>query len=46
VTVEHVVVGLLRERMNIGAQALQQCGLTPEKALEQVQRLDYGSSTS
>ena len=44
VTVEHVVLGLMREQMNIGAQVLQQCGLTAEKALEEVQRLDYGIS--
>jgi ATP-dependent Clp protease ATP-binding subunit ClpC len=46
VGVEHLIVGLLRERMNVGAQALQQCGLTAEQANEQVQQLGTGGSTS
>lgn len=39
VGVEHLLVGLLRERMNIGAQVLQHCGVTAEEALAQAQRL-------
>jgi ATP-dependent Clp protease ATP-binding subunit ClpA len=46
VGVEHLIVGLLGERMNIGAQVLQQCGLTAEQALEQVQRLGTSGSAS
>ena len=35
---EHVVLGLLRERMNLGAQVLQENGLTLEQAEAEVQR--------
>ena len=38
VGVEHLVLGLMRERICIAAQALAQQGLTEEGALEQVQR--------
>lgn len=39
VGVEHLLVGLLRERKNFGAQVLQQCGLTVDEAVADVQRL-------
>jgi ATP-dependent Clp protease ATP-binding subunit ClpC len=35
---EHLLVGLLRERLNIGAQVLQQQGLSVERAGAAVQR--------
>ena len=38
VGLEHLVLGLMRERECIAAQALSQHGLTEEGALEQVQR--------
>ena len=44
VGVEHVVLGLMRERICIAAQALAQHGLTEEGALEQVQRSGAESS--
>ena len=40
--VEHLLVGLLRERGNIGAEVLQQCGLTEEQAAAQVQQIGAG----
>ena len=46
VGVEHLLVGMLRERKSFGAQVLQRCGLTAEQALEQVQRLSADGSTS
>lgn len=39
VGVEHLLAGMLRERLNIGAQALQQSGLTLDQALAQVHAL-------
>jgi ATP-dependent Clp protease ATP-binding subunit ClpC len=38
VGVAHVVLGLLRERMNLGAQVLQQHGLSQEHAAAAVER--------
>ena len=38
VDVEHLVVGLMRERVGIGAQALAQHGLTLERAVEHARR--------
>jgi ATP-dependent Clp protease ATP-binding subunit ClpC len=38
VGVEHIVVGLLRERLNIGAQVLQEHGLSVERATAEAQR--------
>jgi hypothetical protein len=32
--VEHLIVGLMQERLNVGAQALAQHGVTLERALE------------
>jgi ATP-dependent Clp protease ATP-binding subunit ClpC len=46
VGVEHLVVGLMRERMNIGAQVLQELGLTPERADEEVRRFGTGDGAS
>ena len=46
VGVEHLLVGMLRERMNFGAQVLQHCGLTTEQALAQVQRLGTDGGTT
>lgn len=40
VGIEHLVVGLLRERMNIGAQVLQDYGLSVEQAIAEAQRRD------
>jgi ATP-dependent Clp protease ATP-binding subunit ClpC len=34
--IEHLLVGLLRERKNIGAQVLHQLGVTEERALERL----------
>lgn len=44
VGLEHLLLGLMRERMCIAAQALAQHGLTEEGALEQVQRSGAESS--
>ncbi len=44
VGVEHLVLGLMRERVGIGAQALAQHGLTEAGALEQVRRTGAESS--
>jgi ATP-dependent Clp protease ATP-binding subunit ClpC len=38
VGVEHLVIGVLRERKTIGAQVLEQCGLSAERVSEQLQR--------
>ena len=38
VGVEHLVVGLLREQMNVGAQVLQDHGLSIEQATAEAQR--------
>ena len=38
VGVEHLVVGLLREQMSIGAQVLQEHGLSVEQATSEAQR--------
>ena len=38
VGVEHIVVGLLREQMNIGAQVLQEHGLSVEQVTAEAQR--------
>lgn len=46
VGVEHLVVGLMRERMNIGAEVLHQSGLTLEHATEQAERLAPDGSGS
>ncbi|HEY9516507.1 MAG TPA: Clp protease N-terminal domain-containing protein, partial [Gemmatimonadaceae bacterium] len=43
VGVEHLLVGLLRERKNFGAQVLQHCGLTVDQAVAHVQRLGTNS---
>ena len=40
VDVEHLVVGLLREQMNVGAQVLQDHGLTVERAESAVRHGD------
>ena len=40
VGIEHLVVGLLRERMSIGAQVLQQHGLSVQQAIAEAQRRD------
>lgn len=37
VGIEHLIVGLLRERLNLGAQVLQQQGLTEERAMTAIQ---------
>jgi ATP-dependent Clp protease ATP-binding subunit ClpC len=39
---EHVVLGLLRQQMNIGAQVLQQHGLTVQQAAAEVQQRGGG----
>jgi ATP-dependent Clp protease ATP-binding subunit ClpC len=39
VGLEHLLVGLLQERLNIGAQALAQCGLTLERAADQARQV-------
>lgn len=44
VGLEHLVLGLMRERVCIAAQALARHGLTEEDALEQVQRSGAESS--
>ena len=38
VGVEHLVVGLLREKMSVGAQVLQEHGLSVEQAIAEAQR--------
>lgn len=43
---EHLVIGVLREGVNIGALVLEHCGLTTERVLEQLQRSATDSSTS
>ena len=44
VGVEHILVGLLRERVNVGAQALQHNGLTVEHVIGEAQeRSTHGS---
>ncbi len=46
VGIEHLLVGLLGERLNIGAQVLQQYGLSAEQAAAEVRhRGDGGSAT-
>ena len=44
VGVEHLVLGLLRQRMNLGAGVLQQHGLTMEQAAAEVQQRGGGES--
>jgi ATP-dependent Clp protease ATP-binding subunit ClpC len=44
VDVEHLVVGLLRERLNVGAQVLLQCGLTVEHAERVARQRSAGQS--
>ena len=45
VGIEHILVGLLRERMNIGAQVLEHYGLSLDRATAEVrQRRDGGSA--
>jgi len=44
VGVEHLVVGLLRERLNLGAQVLQEHGLTVEQAETVVRQHGDGES--
>jgi ATP-dependent Clp protease ATP-binding subunit ClpA len=39
VAAEHLLMGVLREGMNIGAQVLRQHGLTPESAAEAIRSL-------
>lgn len=46
VGVEHLVVGLLRERLNIGAEVLQRCGLTEARAAAEVQGIDPGGGAA
>lgn len=42
VAVEHLVVGLLRERMNLGALVLQEYGLSVERATAEAERRGGG----
>ena len=45
VGVEHIVVGLLRERENIGAQVLQEYGLSVDRAADAVRQRRDGGGT-
>jgi ATP-dependent Clp protease ATP-binding subunit ClpC len=45
VGVEHLVLGLLRQRVNLGAGVLQQHGLTVEQAAAEVEKGGGGEST-
>jgi ATP-dependent Clp protease ATP-binding subunit ClpC len=46
VGVEHVVLGLMREQMNIGAQVLQHHGLSAERVAAEVPRGRTGENVS